>query len=417
MQSWLLGDEILVTLSINLSGKTFHNKNQTILDDNSDLLSAIRSSIGDKIFSVGIMIWSIHDFIQLSELNKMLPSALPNYFRFTGLFLVMLSIVTRKFFKLPAVQTTLMTVLLIFFMSNNGMLTGDNHIWLDLVIMIFGSLGINYSKFFGNIALFRILLNTLLILLALLGRIPNDVSVVDTRIRFNLGYTWTSFAAHTLLFIVLLLMWRYKDKAPLWLYFALGIVNIWIYQKTNTKSPFALVFLVLILWFLFSKVGQENVQSIPLRLGIVFLFPALMVLIYYLSLHSGQYSQLDELLSGRLTLGHTYISQYGLTLFGHHIYDSTSFDAIGQTYQTLDSSMMRYIIKYGVVSAVVFNIAWCFTTWRITSKGNIYYDLVFVVLALEAFSDPWFLYPSYNIFIILLGTMIFNQEDLLNLLE
>lgn len=393
------------------SNKT-DNKAKSYLDDSGDsVFSAIYSSIGDKMFTLGVMIWSLHDFIKFSELYKMLPEAMPNYFRFAGLGLILISILTRRFLKLPALPTIILGVLLIFLMVNNGLLTGD-YFWMDLIILIFGSLGINYSQFFVNVALYRIVLNVGLIVFALRGRIPNDISVAGTRVRFNLGYTWTSFAAHTLLFITLLLMWRYKKDAPFWLFLILGIANIWIYQKTNTKLPFALVFLALISWFAFSKMRQEKFTFMPIRLITVFIFPFLFFLIYYLSFHSIQYAIIDQLLSGRLSLGHTYISQYGLTSLGHHIYESANYDTIGQVYQTLDSSMMRYIIKYGLISTVIFNVLWGVTSWKITSKGNVYYDIILIILALEAFSDPWFLYPSYNIFLILIGIIIFDRKDL-----
>ncbi|WP_253734308.1 hypothetical protein [Lactiplantibacillus plantarum] len=141
------------------------------------------------------------------------------------------------------------------------------------------------------------------------------------------------------------------------------------------------------------------------------ILPMLTLLIFYLSYNVNRFPEIDTLLSTRLSLGRTYIDQYGLTMFGHPVYESTYFDWFGRAYQTLDSSLMRYIVKYGLVSTGLFMSLWMYISRRVANTKDFYLDLLLICLALEAFGDPWFLFASYNIFIILLGSVALKDDQ------
>ena len=250
-----------------------------------------------------------------------------------------------------------------------------------------------------------------MIFLAIRSFIPNQVEFSQSRIRFYLGYNWSSYAAHTLLFIVLLLLWSQRGRLKLWTFLALCFANLWIFQQTQTKAPFLITTFCLIFWLIAAKLKINQLNSRLLRLITVFLLPFLTILILYLSYEANFFPKLDSLFSGRLRLGREYIDQYGITWFGHPIYESGDHQWIGRTFQTLDSSLMRYLIKYGLFSSIMFAIAWMYISYRIARLNDFYLDLVLICLALESFSDPWFLYASYNVFIILLSSVALNKEE------
>ena len=72
---------------------------------------------------------------------------------------------------------------------------------------------------------------------------------------------------------------------------------------------------------------------------------------------------------------------------------------------------MRYVIKYGIVSSLLFILVWMYISKRIAKSHDFYLDLLLICLALESFGDPWFLFASYNIFIILLGSVALRNDQ------
>lgn len=366
--------------------------------------------IADFFFFLGLAVWSLNEFIRFSELSNLVPENVSLLFRLFGILFAVASFFLRDFLHINVIRFFPLLVMLAFFVINNGVLAGDGN-WFDIAALSIGAIGVQYSRLFFRLGLYRIIINLALIFLAIRSFIPNQVEFSQSRIRFYLGYNWSSYAAHTLLFIVLLLLWSQRGRLKLWTFLALCFANLWIFQQTQTKAPFLITTFCLIFWLIAAKLKINQLNSRLLRLITVFLLPFLTILILYLSYEANFFPKLDSLFSGRLRLGREYIDQYGITWFGHPIYESGDYQWIGRTFQTLDSSLMRYLIKYGLFSSIMFAIAWMYISYRIARLNDFYLDLVLICLALESFSDPWFLYASYNVFIILLSSVALNKEE------
>ncbi|EKQ22435.1 hypothetical protein [Lacticaseibacillus paracasei] len=364
----------------------------------------------DWVFFVGVAIWSLNEFIKFSEISNYVSEFWPLAFRAVGVGLVVISFFLRDFIHIDAIRFIITSLILAFFMLNNGLLAGDAN-WIDIGILSLGSIGIHYGKVFSSLASYRIIINGVLIGLALLSKIPNEVEVSQSRLRFYLGYFWASFAAHTLLFITFLLLWSVRGKIKWWLFGALLFVNFWAYNQTQTKAPFLIAIFCLVTWFIAAKLRIQKIKWKTLYFLTILIVPVLTILILYLSYNVSSYPRINALLSNRLSLGRTYLDQYGLTLFGHPVYESTDFIWIGRTYQTLDSSLMRYVVKYGIISSFLFISSWVYISRRIAKIHDFYLDLLLLCLAMEAFGDPWFLFASYNIFIILLGSLALRNDQ------
>lgn len=377
---------------------------------NTQPIEGSQVNVSDWVFCVGVAIWSLNEFIKFSEIADYMSTFWPLSFRFVGIVLVVASFFLRDFLSIDAVRFFAVVGLLGFFTINNGLLAGDAN-WIDIAILSIASIGVHYDKVFSFLASYRVILNGALIALVALSILPNQVQVSQSRLRFYWGYNWTSFIAHTILFITLLFLWSRRGRIGYLLFLGLFTVNFWAYFQTQTKAPFIITAFCLIVWFIAAKFKVRFIHSRIVLIGTVCAVPILTLLIVYLSYHASSFPRINGLLSNRLSLGRTYLDQYGLTMFGHTIYDMTDFDWFGSVYQTLDSSLMRYVVKYGLVSSFLFVGTWMYVSWRIAKLHDFYLDLLLVCLALEAFGDPWFLFASYNIFIILIGSVALREDQ------
>lgn len=369
-------------------------------------------NVSDWIFCLGVAVWSLNEFIKFSEISEHVPSSLPMIFRFSGIAFIFISFFLRDFLRIDALRFILLGTFLSFIVINNGLLARDSN-WIDIALLSIGSIGVHYDKIFEFLAGYRFIINIFLIGLVFVSILPNKVDITQDRLRYYWGYNWTSFVAHTILFITLLLLWSRKEKIGIFLFSSLFCINLWAYLQTQTKAPFIITAICLIVWFVAAKFKVHFINSHILKLGTIFALPILMLIILYLSYNAYSFPQINDLLTNRLVLGRTYLDQYGLTIFGHPIYEATEIDWFGLTFQTLDSSLMRYLVKYGLLSSVLFIAVWMYISQRITKLNDFYLDLVLICLALEAFGDPWFLFASYNIFIILLGSVALTDDQFL----
>jgi hypothetical protein len=300
------------TVSSEEDNMSFQN---TELKTKSDV-STVNAS--DLVFFVGVAIWSLNEFIKFSEISNYVSEFWPLAFRAVGVGLVIISFFLRDFLHIDGIRFLITSILLVFLMVNNGMLAGDAN-WIDIAILSIGSIGVHYNRIFSFLANYRLLINAVLIALATLSIIPNKIEVSQSRLRFYLGYNWVSFLAHTVLFITLLLLWAKREKIGFWLFAGLFCLNIWAYSQTQTKAPFIITIFCLITWFTAAKFKIHYINSRTLYILSIVIVPMLTLLILYLSYNANDFPKINSLLSNRLSLGRTYLDQYGLTLFGHPI--------------------------------------------------------------------------------------------------
>lgn len=121
----------------------------------------------DWVFFVGVAIWSLNEFIKFSEISNYVSEFWPLAFRAVGVGLVVISFFLRDFLHIDAIRFIITSLILAFFMLNNGLLAGDAN-WIDIGILSLGSIGIHYGKVFSSLASYRIIINGVLIGLSLI---------------------------------------------------------------------------------------------------------------------------------------------------------------------------------------------------------------------------------------------------------
>ena len=229
----------------------------------------------------------------------------------------------------------------------------------------------------------------------------------DTGIeRYTLGYNYTTFSSNY--FFHLTVFYLYI-KGNLIKYFELGVLallNIYLYNFTDTKSAvlysvLAIILVIIIKKFNISK-GVSYINKFSMFVG-GFVAGLLTYLYKY---DTAIISEINVILSGRLYYGYKGIEEYGITLFGQKIAwtNEVIFDSELQ-YNYIDSSYLNILFNYGIVVLLFIMLGYYFLGKKNISN-DIYYSILILIITLHSMFDPQLIEVMYNPSILLLGYVV-----------
>lgn len=229
----------------------------------------------------------------------------------------------------------------------------------------------------------------------------------DTGIdRYTLGYNYTTFSSNY--FFHLTIFYLYI-KGKLIKYLELGVLallNIYLYNFTNTKSAviysvLAIILVIIIKKFNFSK-GVSYINKFSMFVG-GFVAGLLTYLYKY---DSAIISEINVILSGRLYYGYKGIEEYGITMFGQKItwINEVILDSELQ-YNYIDSSYLNILFNYGII-VLLFIMLGYYVLGKKNISNDIYYSILILIITLHSMFDPQLIEIMYNPSILLLGYVI-----------
>lgn len=229
----------------------------------------------------------------------------------------------------------------------------------------------------------------------------------DTGIdRYTLGYSYTTFSSNY--FFHLTIFYLYI-KGNLIKYLELGVLallNIYLYNFTNTKSAviysiLAIILVILIKKFNFSK-GVSYINKFSMFVGGF----AAGLLTYLYKYDSAIISEINVILSGRLYYGYKGIEDYGITLFGQKItwINEVILDS-ELHYNYIDSSYLNILFNYGII-ILLFVMLGYYVLGKRNISNDIYYSILILIITLHSMFDPQLIEIMYNPSILLLGYVI-----------
>lgn len=288
-------------------------------------------------------------------------------------------------------------------------ITSGWYVIMVLAILLINMKNINIGKL---IIIWIIEISILMLFIAIsykLGVIGETVISWDrdTGIdRYTLGYNYTTFSSNY--FFHLTIFYLYI-KGNLIKYLELGVLallNIYLYNLTNTKaaviySALAIILVILIKKFNFSK-GVSYINKFSMFVG-GFVAGLLTYLYKY---DSAIISEINVILSGRLYYGYKGIEEYGITLFGQKITWITEVILDSELqYNYIDSSYLNIMFNYGIIM-LLFVMLGYYVLGKRNISNDIYYSILILIITLHSMFDPQLIEIMYNPSILLLGYVI-----------
>lgn len=229
----------------------------------------------------------------------------------------------------------------------------------------------------------------------------------DTGIdRYTLGYNYTTFSSNYFFHLTIFYLYIKGNSIKYLELGVLALLNIYLYNFTNTKSAVTYSILAIILVIIIKKFNISKGVSYINKFSMIVGGFVAGLLTYIYKYDWAIISEINVILSGRLYYGYKGIEEYGITLFGQKItwINEVILDSELQ-YNYIDSSYLNILFNYGII-VLLFVMLGYYVFGKKNLSNDIYYSLLILIITLHSMFDPQLIEIMYNPSILLLGYVI-----------
>lgn len=368
-----------------------------------------RISVSSALFFLAFFAWLCWKVISASMFTYWLPDCFAAGVRLLCVFALLLSECMCVQGRLSHIFSLLMCLAVAIFVGLNA----QNYEFVDLIVFVYCARNIELHSIAKCFAFGVALPCAVVVVSSQLGIIVDYIWLFESRLRHGLGFTYCTTLAHFYLsFVMAWCVIRYgragKAEAV-----ALVLVDFWIFIMTDTRNPFLLTLLLVVLSWCIGKglirMGAGARKAVAAYLYIVFPCAILILAIVY-NPADPILRVLNDVLSNRLIYSHNALETYSLSPFGQvpdigigyvgadgEIVDWWNHDA-----NHLDSSFLRMLVYYGPVLLILVCALFFSLGLRESKRGNDLVCLLLFVNAVRGFIDPQLFQLQYDFLLLML---------------
>lgn len=291
------------------------------------------------------------------------------------------------------------------------------------IIFIYALRDIPFKSVAKTSLVVSVLMLLFVIVSANMGVITNYLEISGTRVRSYLGFRYALLPSILLMNIVAIALYINKNNIRYWQWLLLSLSVYWVYGQTDSRLTFynsciLLIFNILIKWFpnMLSKLG--NVLKVFKLTFIVNAIISFWITINYLGSNNSFVNsflfKLNQMLGGRLYLANKSLELFGFGLFGKPVeWNGNGLTVEGvrnyQTYLYVDNLYIQVLQKFGLLVLVLMLTLLTLTLSKAIKKNQWIIAFILIVMSFQSMIDDLNLYLHYNIFWILIGSLIYSD--------
>lgn len=302
--------------------------------------------------------------------------------------------------------------------SMNG---GEPALAMALVLMVVAR---NFDfRLIAKAALAAMCVGCLVVVLSsFFGLIGDYVWTLQGRVRHGLGFRYTTYLSHYLLYGFLLYVYLTNGR-PAWkILLLVSCLDVWIFILTDSRNSFVLTLLVVACciflrgWFKRTKPIKTTLPVFTLLYPVI-AFASIALMVGYDP--SVQWMRdFNTFLGSRLSIQHFTYQMYGSSPFGQVVSFvgqglTTSLDRSlnvnGGVVTFIDNSYCNTYVRFGIFALLFFVVAFSTMMFKAGRSGNRVLVLIFCVIAVHSFVDSWWIAPQYDIFMFLIGPTLLGH--------
>lgn len=365
-------------------------------------------NISDLLFGLAYLPW-IYAWMFTSTYYKDIlhPYAIIKFMQVFGIILLLLRLGLKSKIKVRSLIISILMIICGTVVSYNNQ--NASLVFYSVIIIVLAS-DMNLEKIVRWTMVGQICITLITIFSAFAGIIPNVISNSMaggfSRIRYGMGYTYSTFLPNYLLSILIEYIYLKKNKKWKILEIAIFLIcNMFTYYYTRTRLAFGMISVVLFAEFIniFRKHKVDKsvggIFSIFTKWGVV-LCAAFSILTTCFYDSSRKFlAFLNTLLSERLRFGKMGLIQHGVSLFGSDVVWETD----ASKYNYIDSSYINIMICYGLIVFLVVIVGFTIAGRFAAKENNRAMCLALLLWFARAVIDPQLFLLWFNPFLFLIG--------------
>lgn len=302
------------------------------------------------------------------------------------------------------------------------------NIILVLVSLIMGAQGADFNQIIKTYIQVNFWMLVIVTLAALIGIINNlAFSAGDRGIRYAMGSIYPTDFAARVLYLLIADAYLNFNRLSARRYVFYAATAILLKLITDARLNVICIFLLIVVMIITQHAQQlaDHNQMSNWSVNLVSIYwvftPILAVIAQFGTMlydpNNKIYHHIDHLLSGRLTFGHMAFEKYPITWLGNrvieHGYGNNLHLFKGGTanYFFVDSSFVRLLIVYGIVSTVFFIGVMMYISIKRTHCRDYALPAVILIVTFSSLVEQHLLEVTYDPFLLaLIPTIILNLK-------
>lgn len=372
-------------------------------------------SISTFIFNLAYIPWIMIYVINQTYYTDILPmEIISSIFR---ILIYCLLYIKFLFDESVSIKTILafFIIIIVFIITLNSRMINI----MDTFLFIYSARNLDLRKIIKVTLNLHITLMLSILLSAFIGIIKNDIWYrPDYSIRYGLGYKYTTFTANYFFHMVLMYIYlKGEKKINIIECIAIAAINYCIYYLTDTRAVYYLIVATIILTYIVGKIKNINTEKSSIKnLIYQYCIPILAVLTVIITIKYNPsnhlFKMIDEALTGRLTLSHSALETYGISLLGQNIEWVTGGSSleINHLYNYVDSSYINILLNYGMIMLIFVCIGFSKVGKSAMLNNDKYLIIVLIVLGIHSVTDPQLIELGYNPFLLMISLLFASNN-------
>lgn len=377
-------------------------------------------SVPELLALVALGMFLIVSILEVTFYAQYLPRIVSKLMIALSLFILLIKELFRRNYDYRAVIGLCITSLIYLIV---GKINGFSSNVAIGILFIYALRDISFKSVAKTSIIISIFLLSFVIISAKLGVISNYLEISGVRVRSYLGFRYALFPSILLMNIVAISLYLKKDKIYYWQWFLLALCTYWVYDQTDSRLTFyssciLLVCNLLIKWIpnLFTNLG--NIFNIFKLTFIVNAIASFWLALTYLNSTNSFINtflfKLNYMLGGRIYLANKSLQLYGYGLSGRSVeWNGNGLTVEGvrnyQTYLYVDNLYIQILQKYGLLILVLMVLLLTLTLFKVIKSRQWVLAFILILMSFHSMIDDLNLYLHYNIFWILLGSLIYSN--------
>ena len=289
--------------------------------------------------------------------------------------------------------------------------------------LIYSLRDIPFSKVVKVAFIISIAMLFLVILSSKLGLIPDYIEFSATRVRHYLGFRYSLFPSTIMLNIIAISFFLKQETVSYQRLLILFLVSMYLYLETDSRLAF-ISSCLLLLANLAMKLIPTVIEKISLLLKLFTLtyfvnaYLSYWISKNYLSTSNAFlnhfFHQANQFLGGRIYLSNRSLSLYGYGMLGQRIaWVGNGLSMQGErstdAYLYVDNLYIQILQHFGLIALIIILTLLTATLVKLLKKGQIVLSIILISLSFHALIDDLILNIYYNIFWILIGSLIYRK--------
>ena len=291
-----------------------------------------------------------------------------------------------------------------------------------LLAFVYCGRNVSFKKIAKSTIYISSVILAFVILSAYVGIIKNYVEIAGNRYREYLGFRYSLYPSAIIFNITALVLYLKRGQIKALHMILLGLVNAFVFYKTNSRLSFYMAVLMVLCMLLFQRFPKilERSRILHAGMSLSFLISAAtsMILTIKYNENVDWMRIVNRIFNNRLKLGNRSLTLYGASLLGKHNMEwvGNGLDSLGnkntQTYLWVDNFYVSIMQRFGILVLVIIVLLLTFTLLKCLEKKNYYLMFMLTLMAVHCMIDDLFMYLNYNTFWFVIGTVLMAKRIL-----